>query len=77
MSNIDRVTIVLSDPMKNCVTAAIACGAFVTSNAAFRRAALMWGAAPERRPPAIEAPGIADDERGGHIQDSQVLHHSR
>jgi hypothetical protein len=62
MTNIERVTIVLSNPLMKSVTTAIERGAFVTSTAAVRRAAQLWSVAPARHGPTVAAPGIADDD---------------
>jgi len=69
MSNIKRVTIVLSDPMVDRIREALAAGAFTASQETIHRAARRWSAARER--PAIEAPSIAADQAG-----SSALHHS-
>jgi hypothetical protein len=61
MSNIKRVTIVISEPMMDSVRTAVERGAFITTNDAFRGAAQMWCVAPERRPHTIDAPSIASD----------------
>jgi Arc/MetJ-type ribon-helix-helix transcriptional regulator len=60
MSNIKRVTIVLSDPMVDRIREALAAGAFTISHETIQRAARRWSAARER--PAIEAPSIAADQ---------------
>ena len=69
MSNIKRVTIVLSDPMVDRIREALAAGAFTASHDTIHRGARRWSAAHER--PAIEAPSIAADQAG-----SPALHHS-
>jgi Arc/MetJ-type ribon-helix-helix transcriptional regulator len=69
MSNIKRVTIVLSDPMVDRIHEALAAGAFTTTHETIHRAARRWSTAPER--PAIEAPSIAADQAA-----SPALHHS-
>jgi len=61
MSNIERVTIVLSSPMIDRIRAALAAGAFSTPRETIHRAARQWCAAPERRRPIIDAPSIAGD----------------
>ena len=69
MSNIKRVTIVLSDPMVERIREALAAGAFTASHDTIHRAARRWSAAHER--PAIEAPSIAADQSA-----APALHHS-
>jgi Arc/MetJ-type ribon-helix-helix transcriptional regulator len=73
MSNIKRVTIELSNPMADRVREALAAGAFSTTQEAIHRAARRWSAASQRRPPVIEAPGIAEGEPAA----PQIAHHSR
>jgi Arc/MetJ-type ribon-helix-helix transcriptional regulator len=74
MSNIKRVTIVLSKSMTESMKAAIERGAFVAANDDFHRAARLWCAVAERRSPAIEAPSIAGDEP---TDPSRALQYSR
>jgi hypothetical protein len=69
MSNIKRVTIVLSDPMVDRIREALAAGVFTVTHETIQRAARRWSAAPGR--PAIQAPSIAADQAG-----SPALHHS-
>ena len=71
MSNIKRVTIVLSDPMAERLREALAAGAFTATHETIHRAARLWSTAPER--PSIEAPSIAVDQAAA----VSAFHHSR
>jgi hypothetical protein len=73
MSNITRVTIVLSNSMVDCVRQALAAGAFTATHEAIHCAARRWSAAPQRHPPGVAAPSIAADQAIA----PQAVHHTR